>query len=198
MRLWELLFKRMWWTLLWHGLLEHLILAQHSRLPSWFAFKLHSHLQPHSWSSGPLVGFPLPEQEVNLYILRPLCIFLITGSNYVVLLDTGHPYSSLSIQIHHVFLKYVLFPKKINTYLFSATLPYTYGPVFSILTHFFIQHTFVDLACTNNPSKKLGWLDRTDTPHWRRPCLLLPCHLSLYSIVTTKFVAAMSWKILYL
>ena len=124
------------------------------------------------------------------------------GSNYVVLLDTGHPYSSLSLSKSIMFfirqLKYVLFPKKINTYLFSATLPYTYGPVFSILTHFFIQHTFVDLACTNNPSKKLGWLDRTDPLHWRRPCLPLPCHLSLYSIVTTKFVAAMSWKILYL
>ena len=77
-------------------------------------------------------------------------------------------------------------------------LPYTYGPVFSILTHFFIQHTFVDLACTNNSSKKLGWMDRIDPLHWRTPCLLLPCHLPLYSIVTTKFVAAMSWKILYL
>ena len=136
------------------------------------------------------------------YTFWGLCVFSSLQAqimlSFLILATHTHLSLSKSIMFFIRQLKYVLFPKKINTYLFSATLPYTYGPVFSILTHFFIQHTFVDLACTNNPSKKLGWLDRIDPLHWRRPCLPLPCHLSLYSIVTTKFVAAMSWKILYL
>ena len=106
--------------LLWHGLSQHLILAQHSRLPSWYAFKLHSHLQSHSWSSGPLVGFPLPEQEVNLYISRPLPIFLIMGSNYNVLPDW--PPVPISLSKSTLFfirqLKYILFSQRklIHTY----------------------------------------------------------------------------------
>lgn len=62
--------------------------------------------------------------------------------------------TSISILVFHYLTDiYLRFPKKINPYLFSATLPYTYIHVFfPFFIHFFIQYMFLDLPCTNNPS----------------------------------------------
>lgn len=144
---WELLLKRMWWTPLRHGLSQHLILVQHSRLPSWYAFKLHSHLQPHSWSSGPLVGFPLPEQEVNLYISRPLPIFLITGSNYNVLPDWPPVPISLSKSILFSIrqLKYILFSQRKLIHTYSLLYYHIHMDLFfpfSLISSFNILYRF--------------------------------------------------------
>lgn len=63
----------------------------------------HLYLLRHSRSSVPLVGLLLPEHGMNFYISRPLLIFLVAGSNYNALLDIGHSYTSLYIQIHLIF-----------------------------------------------------------------------------------------------
>lgn len=153
--------KRMWWTPLRHGLSQHLILVS----------------TPDSLHDIAQTTFPPPTTFLILrssglafhclsrkwtYTFLDLCLFSSLQAPIIMSFLTGQPYSSLYPNPSCFSLgnwNTSSFPKEINTHLFSATLSYTYGPVFH--SHSFLHSTYLyRFGSTNNPSKKLGWMDK--------------------------------------
>lgn len=109
-----------------------------------YASKLlfHLYLLPHSRSSVPLACYFLSMEWTFTYL--GLCLFSSLRAQIAMPFLTWAIHTRLSTSKSILFFHcltdiYLLFPKKINPYLFSATLPYTYIPVLVI----FISHPFL-------------------------------------------------------
>lgn len=113
-----------------------LILAQHSRHampPNYLStFTSHHVVNPQPfWLVCHFFSMKWTFTSLDLSLFFP-----IAGSDYTILLGIVHPYPSLHIQTAFFFcccyLTGMSSQKQINPYLFSATLSYTYVPVFSL------------------------------------------------------------------